>query len=69
LVKKGVLQVSIEFETSKLEDVLNDSGSKLLVDPKARKIIIVEHPLLPLCVKNMFAKVLFQNLQVRAVIP
>lgn len=38
-------------------------GSKLLVDPKARKIIIVEHPLLPLCVKNMFAKVLFQNLQ------
>ncbi|KAG8748259.1 hypothetical protein FRC10_007649 [Ceratobasidium sp. 414] len=38
--------------------------NKLLVDPKARKVIIVEHPLLPLCVKNMFAKVLFQNLQV-----
>ncbi|QRV75035.1 actin [Ceratobasidium sp. AG-Ba] len=37
--------------------------NKLLVDPKARKVIIVEHPLLPLCVKNMFAKVLFQNLQ------
>lgn len=35
------------------------------MDPKARKVVVVEHPLLPLCVKNMFAKVLFQNLQVR----
>ena len=44
-------------------------GSKLLVDPKARKVVVVEHPLLPLCVKNMFAKVLFQNLQVRRLLP
>ncbi|KAF8688862.1 actin, partial [Rhizoctonia solani] len=52
-----------EFEKL-IEQKIQDWLRKLLVDPKARKIIIVEHPLLPLCVKNMFAKVLFQNLQV-----
>lgn len=37
----------------------------LLVDPKARKVIIIEHPLLPLHVKDVIARVLFENLQVK----
>ena len=37
----------------------------LLTDPKSRKVIIVEHPLLPLYVKELMASVLFDNLQVR----
>ena len=36
----------------------------LLTDPKSRKMIIVEQPLLPLYVKDMIASVLFENLQV-----
>ncbi|EJD06873.1 actin-like ATPase domain-containing protein [Fomitiporia mediterranea MF3/22] len=36
----------------------------LLTDPKSRKVIIVEHPLLPLYIKDMMASVLFDNLQV-----
>ncbi|KAI0047984.1 fungal-specific actin related protein [Auriscalpium vulgare] len=43
-----------------LRDVFHDS---LLTDPKSRKVIIVEHPLLPLYVKEMLAKILFGNLQ------
>lgn len=38
--------------------------SSLLTDPKSRKIIIVEHALLPVYVKEILAKVLFENLQV-----
>lgn len=38
--------------------------SSLLTDPKSRKIIIIEHPLLPLHIKDMFARILFNNLQV-----
>ncbi|KAI5122924.1 hypothetical protein M0805_007602 [Coniferiporia weirii] len=36
----------------------------LLTDPKSRKVIIVEHPLLPLHIKDMMASVLFDNLQI-----
>ncbi|KAG9315355.1 actin-domain-containing protein [Chiua virens] len=39
----------------------------LLTDPKSRKVILVEHPLLPLNIKDIFAKVLFGNLQVPSV--
>ncbi|THH04523.1 hypothetical protein EW145_g5460 [Phellinidium pouzarii] len=38
----------------------------LLTDPKSRKVIIVEHPLLPLYIKDMIASVLFENLQIFA---
>ena len=40
------------------------SGSSLLTDPKSRKVIIIEHPLLPVYVKEIVARVLFENLQV-----
>lgn len=36
-----------------------------MCDPKSRKVIILENPLLPLRVKEMIARVLFDNLQVR----
>ena len=39
-------------------------GSSLLTDPKSRKVIIIEHPLLPVYVKEIIARVLFDNLQV-----
>jgi actin-related protein 10 len=39
-------------------------GSSLLTDPKSRRVIVVEHPLLPLHVKDMIARILFTNLQV-----
>ena len=38
--------------------------SSLLTDPKSRKVILVEHPLLPLHIKDAFARILFNNLQV-----
>ncbi|PPQ64597.1 hypothetical protein CVT26_001995 [Gymnopilus dilepis] len=41
-----------------LRSVFHDS---LLADPKARKVILVEHPLLPLYIKEMIAKILFEN--------
>ena len=40
----------------------------LMLDPKSRKVLIVENPLLPIRVKNLVAKVLFGNLQVRALV-
>lgn len=40
------------------------SVRSLLTDPKSRKVILVEHPLLPLYIKDALAKVLFGNLQV-----
>ncbi|CAK5269334.1 unnamed protein product, partial [Mycena citricolor] len=52
--------LEIRLETS-LRRVFHDS---LLTDPKARKVIIVEHPLLPLYIKDMIARILFENLQV-----
>ncbi|PCH42073.1 actin-domain-containing protein [Wolfiporia cocos MD-104 SS10] len=36
----------------------------LMTDPKSRKVILVEHPLLPLYIKDMIARILFDNLQV-----
>lgn len=39
--------------------------SNLMVDPKTRKVIVLENPLLPTSVKDMIARVLFDNLQVR----
>ncbi|KAH7884756.1 actin family [Phlebopus sp. FC_14] len=36
----------------------------LLTDPRSRKVILAEHPLLPLYIKDIFARVLFGNLQV-----
>lgn len=47
-----------------LRSVFHDS---LLTDPKARKVIIVEHPLLPIYIKDTIARVLFENLQVPSV--
>ncbi|KAF8802484.1 fungal-specific actin related protein [Phlegmacium glaucopus] len=41
-----------------LRSVFHDS---LLADPKARKVIIVEHPLLPLYIKEIMARTLFEN--------
>ncbi|KAF8905070.1 fungal-specific actin related protein [Gymnopilus junonius] len=41
-----------------LRSVFHDS---LLADPKARKVILVEHPLLPLYIKDMIAQILFEN--------
>ena len=40
------------------------AASSLLTDPKSRKIIVIEHPLLPVYVKEILAKILFENLQV-----
>ena len=44
----------------------DEVGRSLLTDPKARKVILIEHPLLPLYIKEMLARILFENLQVRA---
>lgn len=41
--------------------------SILLTDPKSRKIILVEHPLMPVFIKEMLAKILFENLLVPSV--
>ncbi|KAF8071805.1 fungal-specific actin related protein [Lyophyllum atratum] len=41
-----------------LRSVFHDS---LLTDPKARKVILVEHPLLPLYIKDIMARILFEN--------
>lgn len=38
----------------------------LLTDPKSRKVILIEHPLMPLHIKETFARILFNNLQVCA---
>lgn len=35
---------------------------------KERKVILVEHPLLPLYIKEMISKILFENLLVREVV-
>ncbi|KAH7906847.1 actin family [Hygrophoropsis aurantiaca] len=44
--------------------VFHDS---LLADPKSRKVILVEHPLLPIYVKEIIARILFNNLQVPSI--
>ena len=40
------------------------AASSLLTDPKSRKVVLIEHPLLPVYVKETLAKILFENLQV-----
>ncbi|KAI0696903.1 actin-domain-containing protein [Cytidiella melzeri] len=47
-----------------LRAVFHDS---LLTDPKSRKVIIIENPLLPLHIKDMLAGILFNNLQVPSI--
>ncbi|KIK55142.1 hypothetical protein GYMLUDRAFT_176167 [Collybiopsis luxurians FD-317 M1] len=47
-----------------LRSLFHDS---LLTDPKARKVIIIENPLLPLHIKEALARILFENLQVPSV--
>ncbi|KAJ7227373.1 fungal-specific actin related protein [Mycena pura] len=59
--KERILDVKLE---KSLRSVFYDS---LLTDPKARKVIVVEHPLLPLCIKDAMARILFENLQVPSV--
>ncbi|KAI0733558.1 actin-domain-containing protein [Fomitopsis betulina] len=49
---------------SQLRMVFHDS---LMTDPKSRKVILVEHPLLPLHIKDIIARVLFDNLQVPSI--
>lgn len=39
----------------------------LLTDPKSSKVIVLESPLLPICIKQSIAKVLFQKLQVPSI--
>ncbi|KAL4258600.1 actin family protein [Pleurotus pulmonarius] len=56
-----ILQVKLE---ARLRSVFHDS---LLTDPKSRKVILVEHPFLPLHIKDILARVLFQNLQVPSI--
>ncbi|CDO68469.1 hypothetical protein BN946_scf184754.g3 [Trametes cinnabarina] len=41
--------------------------NSLLTDPKSRKVILVEHPLLPIHIKEIIARVLFNNLQVPSI--
>ncbi|KDQ16509.1 hypothetical protein BOTBODRAFT_30843 [Botryobasidium botryosum FD-172 SS1] len=45
----------------RLRSVFSDS---LLTDPKLRKVIVVEHPLMPLHVEEKLARILFRNIQV-----
>ncbi|KAG8857673.1 hypothetical protein FRB96_005691 [Tulasnella sp. 330] len=60
-IETAELESVLEAE---LQDRMRDVFFKsLLADPKARKVIIVEHPLLPLATKDMFARILFQNLE------
>ncbi|GJE94573.1 actin-domain-containing protein [Phanerochaete sordida] len=47
-----------------LRAVFHDS---LLTDPKSRKVIIIEQPLLPLHIKEALARILFNNLQVPSI--
>ncbi|KAJ7031404.1 actin-domain-containing protein [Mycena alexandri] len=59
--EERILEVKLE---TCLRSVFHDS---LLTDPKARKVILVEHPLLPIYIKDMMARILFENLQVPSV--
>lgn len=36
----------------------------LMLDPKTRKVMVIESPLMPIRIKNLMARVLFTNLQV-----
>lgn len=40
------------------------SYRQLLIDPRSRKVVIVEHPLLTMAAKDALVRVLFMNLGV-----
>ncbi|KAA1477183.1 actin-like ATPase domain-containing protein [Dentipellis sp. KUC8613] len=56
-----LLEVTLQHH---LRRVFHDS---LLTDPKSRKVILVEHPLMPVYIKDMIARILFGNLQVPSI--
>lgn len=39
-------------------------NSELMTDPKTRKVIVLENPMLPTRVKQIIARTLFENLQI-----
>ncbi|KAI1796925.1 actin-domain-containing protein [Ganoderma leucocontextum] len=57
----SILEVKLQ---ACLRSVFHNS---LLTDPKSRKVILVEHPLLPLHIKETIARILFNNLQVPSI--
>ncbi|TDL25683.1 actin-like ATPase domain-containing protein [Rickenella mellea] len=64
--------VGMEEQERMLEAMLQDRlravfHDSLLTDPKSRKVIIVENALLPLYIKEMIARILFNNLQVPSI--
>ncbi|RUP46508.1 actin-domain-containing protein [Jimgerdemannia flammicorona] len=59
---------ALQYLEDRLTQILHDIYFRyLLTDPKQRKIIICESPLAPVCVKQVVAKVLFQNFQVPSI--
>jgi actin-related protein 10 len=60
---RAVFHECVPVNISKCRGSLKHDRS-LLTDPKSRKVIIIEHPLLPLYIKDMVARTLFTNLQV-----
>ena len=60
---RSVFHECVPMNTSRFDGVLRHDSS-LLTDPKSRKVIVIEHPLLPLYIKDMIARILFTNLQV-----
>jgi actin-related protein 10 len=60
---RSVFHEYVSMNASWLDERLMDYSS-LLTDPKSRRVIVIEHPLLPLCVKDLIARILFTNLQV-----
>jgi actin-related protein len=63
-----VPRVSVTSLNPALHNLIKVYVRSLLTDPKSRKVILVEHPLLPLYIKEIFANVLFGNLQVFSVV-
>jgi actin-related protein 10 len=57
----------VVFE-QRLARLLHDVYYRLLLaDPKSSKVIVLESPLTPVCIKQTIAKVLFQKLHVPSV--
>ncbi|GAA6023623.1 hypothetical protein JCM10207_005087 [Rhodosporidiobolus poonsookiae] len=57
-----------EIREERVKRLLRDVWfNNLMVDPKTRKVIVLENPLLPTSVKDMIARVLFDNLQVPSI--
>ena len=60
---RAVFHECAPVDISRFRGLLKRDRS-LLTDPKSRKVIVIEHPLLPLYIKDMIARILFTNLQV-----